>query len=77
MEIVKGILKPFGKLKSGDAFLYKGKVLMKKDEIIDMSGDTWNAVDTENGKDYCFFDKKVVEAVNASVRMEGDFYESN
>lgn len=70
MQRVKGNLKPFGKLKSGDAFLYKGKILMKKDEIIDRDGDTWNAVDTENGKDYCFTGKAMVEYVNAAVKIE-------
>lgn len=70
MQRAKGNLKPFGKLKSGDAFLYKGKILMKKDEIIDRDGDTWNAVDTESGKDYCFTDKAKVECVYAAVKIE-------
>lgn len=70
MQRVKGNLKPFGKLKSGDAFLYKGKILMKKAEIIDRDGDTWNAVDTENGKDYCFTGRTKVEYVYAAVKIE-------
>lgn len=66
----KGNIKLFGKLKSGDAFLYRGKILMKKDEIIDRDGDTWNAVDTESGKDYCFTGKARVEYVYAAVKIE-------
>lgn len=72
MYISRGILKRFAELKSGDAFLYRGKILMKKDEIIDRDGDTWNAVDTESGKDYCFSDKAKVESITAAVvRVEG------
>lgn len=77
MQRIRGILKPFGELKSGDAFLHKGFLLMKMQPIIDRDGDTWNAVNTDNGKNYCFYNKKIVEAVRAIVRIEEENHENN
>lgn len=70
MQRVKGALKPFGELKNGDAFLHKGFLLMKIQPIIDRDGDTWNAVDLENGRECCFRDRTVIEAVAAIVKIE-------
>lgn len=70
MQRVKGTLKLFGELKNGDAFLHKGFLLMKIQPIIDRDGDTWNAVDLENGREYCFRDRTVIEAVAAIVKIE-------
>lgn len=70
MKRVKGTLKPFGELKNGDAFLHRGFLLMKIQPIIDRDGDTWNAVDLENGREYCFRDRTVIESVAAIVKIE-------